>query len=50
MKLKVLEKTNSDKMTMVHLQEHGMIRPPQGCINLSHSGFAELLEYIENNF
>jgi len=50
MKLKVLEKTNSDKMTMVHLQEHGMSRPPQGCMNLSHPSYADLLEYIENNF
>lgn len=50
MKLKVVDKTSSDKMTMVHLQEHGMARPPQGSFNLSHSGFAELLEYIEKNF
>lgn len=50
MKLKVVDKTSSDKMTMVHLQEHGMTRPPQGSFNLSHPGFAELLEYIEENF
>lgn len=49
-KLKLLEKSNSENMTMVHLQEHGMNRPPQGSLNLSHPMFAELLKYIENNF
>jgi len=50
MKLKVLEKTNSEKMTMVHLMEHGMKRPPQGSLNLSYPDYAELLAYIEANF
>ena len=34
----------------VTIYKHGMNRAPQGCLNLSHPGFAELLEYVEKNF
>ena len=50
MKLRLLSSSNSDKMSMLHLLENGMNRAPQGCLNLSHIGFAELLKYIESNF
>jgi hypothetical protein len=50
MKLRLLSSSNSDKMSMLHLLENGMNRAPQGCLNLSHIGFAELLKYIETNF
>ena len=50
MRLRLLSATKSDNMSMAHLLEHGMNRAPQGCLNLSYSGFAELLEYVEKNF
>jgi len=49
-KLRLVEKTNSDKMTMTHLMENGMKRPPQGSLNLSSPEYSELLAYIESNF
>ena len=50
MKLKLLSSTKSDKLTMIHLLEHGMNKAPQGCFNLSLASFAELLNYVESNF
>ena len=50
MKLRMISSTRTDKLTLVHLLEHGMKGAPQGCINLSHTGYAELLNYIEENF
>ena len=50
MKLKLLSSTKSDRLTMVHLLENGMHRAPQGCLNLSYEGFADLLKYVESNF
>ena len=50
MKLKLLSSINSDKLTMIHLLENGMNKAPQGCLNLSHSSFEELLKYIESIF
>lgn len=50
MKLKLLSKSNSDRLKMVHLLENGMNKAPQGCLNLSYKGFAELLNYIETIF
>ena len=50
MKLKLLSSTSSDKLTMIHLLENGMNKAPQGCINLSHSGYVGLLNYIESIF
>ena len=50
MKLKLLSSINSDKLTMIHLLENGMNKAPQGCLNLSHSSFVELLKYIESIF
>ncbi|MBQ5637540.1 MAG: GIY-YIG nuclease family protein [Alistipes sp.] len=49
-KLRLLASSQSDKMKMTHLLEHGMNWAPQGCLNLSHSTYAELLTYIESNF
>lgn len=50
MKLRLLSSTKSDKLTMIHLLENGMNKAPQGCLNLSHSSFSELLKYIESIF
>ena len=50
MKLKLLSSINSDKLSMIHLLENGMNKAPQGCLNLSHSSFSELLKYIESIF
>ncbi len=49
-KIKLLSATNSNKMSLLHLLENGMKGAPQGCINLSHSNYSELLNYIESNF
>lgn len=49
-KLRLLSSTKSDRLTMVHLLENGMHRAPQGCLNLSYEGFADLLKYVESNF
>lgn len=50
MKLKLISSINSDKLSMIHLLENGMNKAPQGCLNLSHHSFAELLQYIETVF
>ena len=50
MKLKLISYINSDKLSMIHLLENGMNKAPQGCLNLSHHSFAELLQYIETIF
>ncbi len=49
-KLRLMASSQSDKMKMTHLLEHGMNRAPQGCLNLSHVSYTELLAYIESNF
>lgn len=48
MKLRLLSSINSDKLSMIHLLENGMNKAPQGCLNLSHPSFTELLKYIES--
>ena len=50
MKLRLQSSTRSDALSMIHLLENGMNRAPQGCLNLSHPGFTELLDYVEKNF
>ena len=50
MKLRLISSINSDKLSMIHLLENGMNKAPQGCLNLSHHSFAELLQYIETVF
>ncbi len=50
MKLRLLSTINSDELSMVHLLENGMNKAPQGCLNLSHSSFTDLLKYIESIF
>lgn len=50
MKLRLFSSTKSDRLTMVHLLENGMNRAPQGCLNLSHPSYSELLNYIETYF
>ena len=42
--------TNSNRLNLAHLLEHGMKAAPQGALNLSHPSFAELLNYIEEYF
>lgn len=49
-KLRLQSSTKSDSLSMIHLLENGMNRAPQGCLNLSHHTFAELLAYVEKNF
>lgn len=49
-KLKMLDETHSSRMGLANLMEHGMNGAPRGALNLSHSGFAELLKYITENF
>lgn len=48
--LKTIKYSEAEKLKMVHLLENGMNRAPQGCLNLSYAGYAELLNYIELNF
>lgn len=50
MKLRLLSYINSDRLTMIHLLENGMKGAPQGCLNLSHKCYSELLNYIETQF
>ena len=50
MKMKLVSSTTSDKLTLVHLLENGMKGAPQGSINLSYGSYADLLNYVENNF
>ena len=50
MKMKLVSSTTSNKLTLVHLLENGMKGAPQGSINLSYGGYAELLNYVETNF
>lgn len=50
MKLRLLTSIKSDRLKMVHLLENGMNRAPQGCLNLSHKDYKDLLDYIESNF
>ena len=45
-----LETTQSDKLMLSELLQHGMKAAPQGVYNLSDSNFVELLKYIEESF
>lgn len=44
--LKIVDRSNSQRMSLVHLMENGLKKAPQGAVLLS----AELLEYLEKNF
>ena len=48
--LTLKETTNSNRLSLAHLLEHGMNAAPQTSLNLTHPGFAELLKYVEENF
>lgn len=48
--LTLVDTTDSSRLNLTHLLEHGMKAAPQGALNLSHPGFADLLEYVEANF
>ena len=48
--LTLQDTTNSNRLNLAHLLEHGMKAAPQGAMNLSHPSFVELLKYIEENF
>lgn len=50
MKLRLLSSSKSERLTMIHLLENGMKGAPQGCLNLSHQCYSELLNYIETLF
>lgn len=47
---KLIGTTTSTRLSLAYLLEHGMKGAPQGALNLTHPGFAELLKYIEQNF
>ena len=49
-KLRITKESTSDRMGLANLMEHGMKMAPRGALNLSHRDFAELLEYITENF
>ncbi len=49
-KLKLIGETHSSRMGLANLLEHGMNMAPRGALNLSHPSFADLLQYIEENF
>ena len=44
------ETTNSNRLSLAYLLEHGMKAAPQGALNLTHPYFAELLKYVTENF
>ncbi len=48
--LTLQDTTNSNRLNLAHLLEHGMKAAPQGALNLTHPDFAELLKYVEENF
>lgn len=49
-KLEFVSETNSSRLGLANLLEHGMNGAPRGALNLSHPSFAELLKYVEENF
>ena len=49
-KLKIVAETDSGRMGLANLIEHGMKMAPRGALNLSYKDFSELLEYITENF
>ena len=48
--LKLIAKSHSHKMSLVHLMENGLNMAPRGGMNLSNASAAKLLKYIEENF
>ena len=50
LKLKLVGETHSSRLGLANLLEHGMSIAPRGALNLSHSSYADLLRYIEENF
>ena len=48
--LKLVAKSNSHKMSLVHLMENGLLMAPRGGMNLSNAKDSKLLKYIEENF
>ena len=48
--LKLIAKSHSHKMSLVHLMENGLGMAPRGGMNLSNARAAKLLKYIEENF
>lgn len=49
-KLRLLEETNSSRLGLVYLMEHGMKIAPRGALNLTHPDYKDLLQYIVENF
>ena len=48
--LKLIAKSHSHKMSLVHLMENGLLMAPRGGMNLSNAKDSKLLKYIEENF
>lgn len=42
--------TNSTRLNLVHLMNHGLKMAPRGALNLSYKDYVELKKYIEENF
>lgn len=49
-KLKLVAESNSGRLGLAYLLEHGMKIAPRGALNLSHPEYKELLKYITENF
>lgn len=47
---RVTGKTNSNRLNLAHLLEHGLKMAPRGALNLSYPAYADLLKYITDNF
>ena len=45
-KLKFVDRTSSDRLSLIHLMDHGLGMAPRGAVHLT----GELLDYIEKNF
>ncbi len=49
-RLRMIGETRSSRLSLPHLMSHGMKIAPRGALNLSYHGYAELKNYIEENF
>lgn len=48
--LRRVAQSDSNRMSLVYLMEHGLAIAPRGAICLSHPSYKGLLDYIESNF
>lgn len=50
MRLKLIATSHSDSTSLPNLRVYGITKDPQACLNLSHSIYTNLREYIEQAF